>query len=449
MLDILLTALPQQAAQSVAMPQAKEPAVEQVAPDRAPLSVVQPAISLPETIAPNVSAKPKPVLVQSAATNIPSAPSKQSARSATPLHPSPSLGTQGKKRVPISPTTEQVTETNPHNLPIATAETPEQAARRKELEAAKAERLKLLKQKLAELVESEKPLKQELLRQSLRNAAINYAKAGQLDRAREVAKDLVLSPFSQAEVLMQIDALTAKRDPSTVAKSIAAKSLPTPGATPLQGRAPSSPTYLLPNSIPSINPSFLGSNFRLVKPWKLPGGISLLFPLPFAVPMTSGFGWRIHPVTGEQRFHSGVDLVAPMGTPVVAAFSGRVEAADWMDGYGLTIILSPKNGKQEALYAHLSAVFVKPGQWVEQGTLIGQVGSTGLSTGPHLHFELRQLSDIGWEPIDPSIQLGVALGKMGTYVAIAQESATAVDSPPNFATIPPPPTQKFSILHNF
>jgi murein DD-endopeptidase MepM/ murein hydrolase activator NlpD len=489
MLDILiLSALPQQTVQPVDSTPVREPSVEQVAPQQTPLSVVQPTVSAPESILPRVQATPKILPAPAPAVHAPAAPSTQPAR--VEAHPAaasqkvvkptkPASQSTAKNRVatvaqpqhpkskiaqkspiaalsknlepysPVSLTAQQLAAIDTRRLPVPTLETPEQAAKRKSFEAAKAERLKLLEQKLAELVESEKPLKQEMLRQNLKNAAINYAKAGQLDQAREAATELVLSPFAQAELLTQIDAIAATRNTPASSPTVAAKPRSIVRVSPPQIGAPEAPTYLLPNAINPPGPPIFGGNFRLVKPWKLPAGMSFIFPLPFAVPMTSGFGWRIHPVTGQQRFHSGVDLAAPLGTPVVAAFSGKVEVADWVDGYGLTIILTPKNGKQEVLYGHLSALFVKPGEWVEQGTLIGQVGSTGLSTGPHLHFELRELSDVGWEPIDPTMQLGAALAKIGEYVAIAQQPTAAIDVPPNYATIPPPPTQRFSILHNF
>ncbi|MGA7936513.1 MAG: M23 family metallopeptidase, partial [Kovacikia sp.] len=410
MFDIfILSALPKQTAKPVDYSHNKEYAVEQVTSQQSRLSGTQVANSAPESsVLPRAQAKPK-VSPASAQNSEPSSPGSRSVQ--------------------------QSTELDTGRLPTTVAETPEQEARRKVFEAAKADRLKLLNQKLSELAESEKPLKQELLRQNLRNAAINYAKAGQLDQAREAAKDLVLSPFSQAEVLTQIDAITADRNSPPIPQKSSAKTLSTVRAISFPANRPEVPTYLLPNSLNPTNPLILGSHLRLTKPWRLPGGINLMFPLPFPVAMTSGFGWRIHPITGEQRFHSGVDLAAPMGTPVVAAFSGRVEVADWLDGYGLTIILSPKNGKQEVLYGHLAAIFVKPGDWVEQGTLIGQVGSTGMSTGPHLHFELRQLSYIGWEPIDPTMELGVAIAKIGEYVAISQEATTQIKSPPIYTTV--------------
>ncbi|GEM_PF-286372 len=139
------------------------------------------------------------------------------------------------------------------------------------------------------------------------------------------------------------------------------------------------------------------------------GNVSLIFPLSVPSPITSVFGWRLHPIMGTWRLHSGTDIGAPMGTPVVAAFAGKVTIADVMGGYGLVIALEHNNGTQETLYAHLSEIFVRPGEWVEQGTVIGRVGSTGLSTGPHLHFEVRQLTPEGWVTVDPGTQLGYAL----------------------------------------
>ncbi|MEB3311099.1 MAG: peptidoglycan DD-metalloendopeptidase family protein [Snowella sp.] len=139
------------------------------------------------------------------------------------------------------------------------------------------------------------------------------------------------------------------------------------------------------------------------------GNTDLLFPLPTAVPITSAFGWRIHPVTGRGRMHQGTDLGAPTGTPVLASYSGEVAIADWMGGYGLTVVLRHLEGTQESRYAHLSEIFVKPGQSVEKGEVIGRVGSTGLSTGPHLHFEWRHLTNKGWVAVDAGTHLEYAM----------------------------------------
>jgi murein DD-endopeptidase MepM/ murein hydrolase activator NlpD len=90
-----------------------------------------------------------------------------------------------------------------------------------------------------------------------------------------------------------------------------------------------------------------------------------------------------------QRFHTGIDLAAPTGTPIYAARAGQVDTAGWSRfGYGLHVILD-HGGAQETLYGHMSRIAVRPGQWVARGELIGYVGSTGWSTGPHLHFEVR------------------------------------------------------------
>ncbi len=125
----------------------------------------------------------------------------------------------------------------------------------------------------------------------------------------------------------------------------------------------------------------------------------MTYPLPFAAPLTSGFGWRVHPISGDRRFHKGIDLAAPMGTPVLAATSGRVVAADNISGYGLTVVI--EGAGRRNLYAHLSGMAVRPGTEVKAGTVIGWVGSTGNSTGPHLHFETQVLTGEGWMAVNP------------------------------------------------
>jgi murein DD-endopeptidase MepM/ murein hydrolase activator NlpD len=141
------------------------------------------------------------------------------------------------------------------------------------------------------------------------------------------------------------------------------------------------------------------------------GGLNFLFPLSIPAVITSAFGWRLHPVLGQSRFHSGTDLGAPEGTPVVAAFAGKVAIADFMGGYGLAVVLQHQNGSEESLYGHLSEIFVKPGEMVKQGEVIGRVGSTGLSTGPHLHFEFRKQTPQGWVVMDAGGALQFALSQ--------------------------------------
>lgn len=154
------------------------------------------------------------------------------------------------------------------------------------------------------------------------------------------------------------------------------------------------------------------------------GNIRLIFPLPIPAAITSAFGWRMHPISGDRRFHAGTDIGAPMGTPVLATYAGRVALADFLGGYGLTVALQHNKDTQETLYAHLSEIFVKPGEWVEQGAVIGRVGSTGNSTGPHLHFEFRQLSADGWVALDAGTQLEFALAQLVQALQTAEANRT-------------------------
>jgi murein DD-endopeptidase MepM/ murein hydrolase activator NlpD len=149
------------------------------------------------------------------------------------------------------------------------------------------------------------------------------------------------------------------------------------------------------------------------------GNIRLIFPLAIPAPISSLFGWRTHPITGEQRFHSGTDLAAPLGTPVLAAYAGRVAIADFLGGYGLAVALEHNKATQQTLYGHLSEIFVKPGEWVKQGEAIGRVGSTGNSTGPHLHFEFRQLTPDGWVAMDAGQQLEYAMAQLVKAMQVA------------------------------
>lgn len=152
------------------------------------------------------------------------------------------------------------------------------------------------------------------------------------------------------------------------------------------------------------------------------GNINLLFPLSIPAAITSAFGWRMHPVMGEMRFHSGTDIGAPEGTPVMAAFSGKVDVADFVGGYGLAVVLLHNKGTEQTLYGHMSEIFVKPGDEVKQGEVIGRVGSTGLSTGPHLHFEFRKLTQEGWVVMDAGGALEYALAQLVHSLQVAQSN---------------------------
>ncbi|MEM6254316.1 MAG: M23 family metallopeptidase [Cyanobacteria bacterium P01_D01_bin.156] len=144
----------------------------------------------------------------------------------------------------------------------------------------------------------------------------------------------------------------------------------------------------------------------------LQAGESFVFPLASPSPITSLFGWRWHPIHHDYRFHNGTDLGAPQGTPILATQSGQVSVADYLGGYGLTVILRHNDNTLESRYAHMSHILVQPGEWVEQGDVIGLVGSTGNSTGPHLHFELHQLTGQGWVTVNPDDVLRYALANL-------------------------------------
>lgn len=109
--------------------------------------------------------------------------------------------------------------------------------------------------------------------------------------------------------------------------------------------------------------------------------------MPVDGKVTSEFGFRTHPITGERSCHTGLDLAAPMGTPVLAAYSGTVTETNETSGRGKYIRLQHGTSMQ-TLYCHLSEIDVSEGDEVEAGDVIGLVGSTGMSTGPHLHFEV-------------------------------------------------------------
>ena len=127
--------------------------------------------------------------------------------------------------------------------------------------------------------------------------------------------------------------------------------------------------------------------------------------------MTSNFGLRWHPVTGGRRQHEGVDLASPVGTPIHATADGTVAKADWFGGYGLFVQLE-HGGALQTRYGHMSRLNVAAGQHVHKGDIIGYVGTTGRSTGPHLHYEVR----VNGQPVNPipymqagdAVQLAVA-----------------------------------------
>ena len=124
--------------------------------------------------------------------------------------------------------------------------------------------------------------------------------------------------------------------------------------------------------------------------------IPSLVPITANRAMSSSFGLRVHPVLGGMRMHKGIDLPASTGTPIHATADGIVGKANWFGGYGLCVELE-HGANMETRYGHMSRIAVAEGQSVRKGDVIGYVGSTGRSTGSHLHYEVR----IAGEAVNP------------------------------------------------
>jgi murein DD-endopeptidase MepM/ murein hydrolase activator NlpD len=120
------------------------------------------------------------------------------------------------------------------------------------------------------------------------------------------------------------------------------------------------------------------------------------FMWPLSGRMTSGFGYRRHPIFGTVKRHTGIDISRPNGTPIAAADGGKVVFAGWYGGYGKAVVIAHKNGLS-TLYGHMSRISVGTGTFVNKGERVGAVGSTGYSTGAHLHFEVR----VNGRPVNP------------------------------------------------
>ena len=450
MLDAIAQTLAEQATKPAVSVNVNPPQAALVVPQpTAAAPAPKPTVSAPESLSPSFS-QPVPTASTAQPTTA------KSVGKPAPLTETPFTSPNVKSAQPAPTRTGQ-------NTAMAATTATDQATSNQRL---------VLKQRLADLVAKDRLAKEATLRANLEAMAIAAAAAGQFAEARQLAHDAMLPTEKQVALLAQIDAIAANQRPakltlvhqqplpkvthSLAPKSLAPKSLAekVKGWVPttVPGRSlPSTLQFTPPQSSPAysyvtpVEPQYVsyslngfgrslggigvvvdgnapdfngqnwtaayetGSGFNPAELWK---GLSFIFPLAVPAPITSGFGWRVHPIRGDRRFHSGTDLGAPMGTPVLAAADGKVALSDRLNGYGLAIILSHNDDTRETLYGHLSQIFVKPGQWVEKGTVIGRVGSTGLSTGPHLHFELRQKTSTGWQAIDPGVQLKSALARL-------------------------------------
>jgi len=147
----------------------------------------------------------------------------------------------------------------------------------------------------------------------------------------------------------------------------------------------------LVNANPGVDVDALQINQKLFVPGS--GALAQLFRLAWPVHgrISSRYGYRFHPVWGRRMMHTGLDIAARSGTPIRAALGGRVKFVGWKGGLGRAVIIEHPNG-YETLYGHCSKILVSRGQTVKRGEQIATVGSTGISTGPHVHFEVKKNS---------------------------------------------------------
>lgn len=319
-----------------------------------------------------------------------------------PATNSPSTGNYGKATATDSPPPTAPTRSTAPEANSATLSVPEEA---------KAKRRQEVEQTLLEITNKARAEQKEAQQQQAATEAAKYGEAGDFKQAEQAAKNPALPASLRQRLLKQLQAKQAKQKGAIAAKA--------PGKTTARGSqtsstttsqvAPPEYTYSGREGYASTPIIPLSEAELRVRYGKLIGrNLDFAYPLTTPAPVTSLFGWRIHPISGSSRFHRGIDLGAPYGTPVVAAKTGRVEMAGDMSGYGLTVMLRHTTS-QQTLYAHLSQIYVKPGEMVKKGQLLGLVGSTGNSTGPHLHFELHQLTSEGWTALDPAIVLNSAI----------------------------------------
>jgi murein DD-endopeptidase MepM/ murein hydrolase activator NlpD len=222
-------------------------------------------------------------------------------------------------------------------------------------------------------------------------------------------RDLEAERVKQKALLSEVEAAidefeneigSLQREQASIRRLIAARAVPPPppappapapatkAADPAGSPATTAPTSAPATTAPAAAPATTTTTTA-------PARLGLVRPVPGAV--TSGYGYRIHPIYGNERLHTGWDMNGAMGSPIVAAASGTVIFASVKGGYGNTMMID-HGGGMVTLYAHQSQFAVGYGQQVSAGQVIGYVGSTGDSTGPHLHFEVR----INGTPVNPS-----------------------------------------------
>ncbi len=218
-------------------------------------------------------------------------------------------------------------------------------------------------------------------------------------------------PFTQedADVMTRVNDLAR----SLVSDSPAPATVPgTPDPSGTQGVSNSSRF----SDTPRATPASLMSDVEATPVSAMGGPVvrgpemgMLNWPLPGRI--TSGFGWRNDPFTGEREWHAGLDIAGDEGDPIAAAWDGTVVYAGEREGYGNLVVLQHEGGWQ-SYYGHASKLDVEVGEQVRSGKKIAEVGNTGRSTGPHLHFEIRQ-GELAWNPeqVRNRLMAGLSVGR--------------------------------------
>ena len=243
----------------------------------------------------------------------------------------------------------------------------------KEIAAADQRRLKALDEAAKEVSEAKASLEEEKLSLEVVKEELAVTQA-QLSEKRTQADKLLAELVAKGMEYEELMEQSEDEQPQLM-QEIADKKSEYDRAKYLEWLATSVPPTTRP-TVPSSNGGGTGSNTVAGISWKIPINYSHF---------TSPFGWRIHPIYGYQKFHYGVDLSAPTGTPIYATRSGVVDTASYNSSAGYYVQINHGDGFR-SIYMHMTHYIVSSGQYVNQGQVIGYCGSTGASTGPHLHF---------------------------------------------------------------
>ena len=194
------------------------------------------------------------------------------------------------------------------------------------------------------------------------------------------AEDIAITNGLTTDAILPIGLVLTVPPPGTTPRVLRVGPARAAASAPSRTSVPLRPRPTVPIALPSSSPIE-----RLALLWPSGGTV------------TSRFGWRVHPIFGSREFHTGMDIATRYGSPVVAALSGVVRFVGWKSGYGRIVVLYHAGGIETA-YSHLSAATVSPGEHVSEGQMIGRIGNSGWSTGPHLFFEVRR----NGVPLDPA-----------------------------------------------